>query len=114
MIRFNLPIPPPTNNLFATGRSGRRFVSKRYAEWRTDACWRLQMQTRATITGPYCITVALPMKMAGDVDGRLKAPLDLLVSLGITPDDKHCVRATAERSNDVEKGQCVVTIEAAA
>jgi Holliday junction resolvase RusA-like endonuclease len=51
--------------------------------------------------------------MRGDIDGRVKLPLDLLVSLGITDDDRHCIHALVERDPSVPAGRCIVVAEAA-
>jgi Holliday junction resolvase RusA-like endonuclease len=81
-------------------------------QWKKDAGWLLQSQRPARVEGPYRFAIYLPSGMRGDVDGRIKAALDLLVAHGVTSDDKHAVSAFAERSEVVSMGECLVVIEA--
>ena len=65
------------------------------------------------IAGPYRFTIQLPQKMRGDVDNRTKLAADLLVELGVTPDDRHAISVKAERCADVSPYGCVVILESA-
>lgn len=108
MITLVLPVPPSTNNLFATvGR--KRIKSQRYRDWLADAGFYLMQQTfeKGTIIGAYTMDIRVPMKVRADVTNLLKAPEDLLVSIGVLPDDKHCFRASIERA-DIE--DCEITV----
>lgn len=89
MIRIIVPIPPGVNNLFATVGK-RRVKSKRYRDWREAAWASVMQQTRPeAIRGPFVASflVTRPDKRKRDLDGLLKAPLDLLVDLGLIDDD---------------------------
>lgn len=110
MIVLLLPMPPSANNLFVNGKRG-RFKSQRYRDWEAECGFYLMQQTfqKGTITGPYVMEIKVPMKTRADVTNLLKAPEDLLVAIGVLPDDKHCQRATIERA-DVE--DCEVTVRA--
>lgn len=84
-----LPIPPPVNMLFPTGRNGRRFKSKRYRAWLADVehtfkgC-ALEIE-RCRIEYDF-----YPKnKVFGDLDNYFKAVNDFLVSTEIIIDDKH-------------------------
>ena len=112
-IFLDLPLPPPTNGLFANKRKGGRHITKRYAAWREEAGWMIQAARCGSIPGPYRFTIMLPLTMRGDVDGRLKAPLDLLVTHGVTDDDRNCVSVRAERTGKVFKDRCRVIVESA-
>lgn len=110
MITLVLPVPPSTNNLFATaGR--RRIKSQRYRDWLEEAGFYLMQQTfkQGEIEGAYEMRLRVPLKCRADVTNLFKAPEDLLVSIGVLPDDKHCFRASIERA-DVE--DCEVTVMA--
>lgn len=110
MITLVLPVPPSTNNLFVNGKRG-RFKSQRYKDWERDCGFYLMQQTfeKGTITGPYTMAIRVPMKTNADITNLMKAPEDVLVSIGVLPDDKHCQRATIERA---EVFDCEVTVNA--
>ena len=112
MFRAEIPIPPSTNGLFATvGR--RRVITSAYRGWRERAGWELTISKSKPVTGPYKLTILLPARMRGDLDNRVKATSDLLVSLGLTPDDHLCVSVRAERHCDVLHGRCIVEVSPA-
>ena len=110
--RAEITIPPSTNGLFATvGR--RRVITSAYRQWRERAGWELTISKSKPVTGPYKLTILLPARMRGDLDNRVKATSDLLVSLGLTPDDHQAVSVHAERSRDVLPGRCIVIVSSA-
>ena len=115
MIRLELPLPPSSNELFLNPRGGRgrRPLAPRYRAWRLEAGWIVKAARLPKITGPYTFELLVPAKMRGDASNRIKAPEDLFVKLGVTPDDRFCQRAAAERSPDVAPGRCVVIIKQA-
>lgn len=95
---FELPFPPSTNNLFVNGRSG-RFVSRVYKAWKIEAGHIAKTQAGGRrIAGPYTLAIYLvrPDKRRRDASNYLKACEDLLVWLGITDDDCHCRKVSAE------------------
>lgn len=107
VVILKLPPPPSTNGLFATvGR--RRIKSRRYRRWLNAAGWELVAQRPGTIAGPWQVDIALPAGLRGDVDGRIKAVLDLLVKHGVTADDRHCQRVTIAKA--VTTGPVIVTL----
>ena len=122
MIRLVLPLPPSVNRLFApvsaNARRGARLCpTPEYIRWQWSAyaalCDHDYRSFQGAITGAYRARIFVSKDMRGDVDGRVKAALDVLVSHHITPDDKHCVSVLAERREDVAEGTCVVEIEPA-
>lgn len=48
--------------------------------------------------------------MSGDCSNRIKAPEDLLVKEGLTPDDRHAELVMAHRSKAVSGVACIVTV----
>ena len=82
-----LPFPPSANNLFA-GKS-RRYVSRAYREWRTEAGWALKRQKIARFPGPVSVayTFGRPDKRRRDLGNLEKAVSDLLVDHAIIADD---------------------------
>src|SRR5208283_3248924 len=92
MIRLDITIPPSINNAYYNSLGRGRVSSKTLDAWKKTAGWEVQIAKPAKITGHYTVKLLVPEMMRGDVDGRLKFPIDLLVSLGVTPDDRHCVK----------------------
>jgi Holliday junction resolvase RusA-like endonuclease len=90
-----IPPPPSVNALFSNVAGKGRVRSAKYKQWATAAGWKLQSQRAnwpALAEGqPYAVALRLPMDYRCDIDNAAKGPLDLLVSLGIVPDDKHLV-----------------------
>ena len=104
-------MPPSTNELYKKGK-GRIYLSPRYKLWKLAAGWEYHRQRRriAKISGPYTLHLILSSaKRRGDCDNRLKATLDLLKGLGVTPDDRLCEKATAEWG-EAPEGFCRVVL----
>jgi crossover junction endodeoxyribonuclease RusA len=87
-----IPPPPSVNALFANVAGKGRVRSARYRQWATAAGWMLQSQRAnwpAIAAGqPYSVALRLPVDYRSDIDNAAKGPIDLLVSLGIVPDDR--------------------------
>lgn len=105
---LDLPVPPSANNLFP-GKA-RRFKSTAYKAWLESAGWDVKAARPRPVTGPYSLDVLLPINLRGDVSNRIKAVEDLLVTHGLTPDDRHCHRASATRSALTKAGLCRVIV----
>jgi Holliday junction resolvase RusA-like endonuclease len=111
LITLVLPAPPSTNNLFINVKRG-RVKSQRYRDW-LDKCGVYLMQQsfeKGTIIGAYVMDIKVYAKTRADITNLFKAVEDVLVSTGVLPDDKHCFRATIERSYDVPEEDCYVTV----
>lgn len=113
---INLPWPPAVNNLYATvGR--KRIRTERYKAWLTEAGWMVRQQRPSAVLGRYRLTLVAyrPDARKHDLDGILKAPLDLLVSLGITEDDSLCqsIHATWSDLPPAKPGSVSVSVVAA-
>lgn len=110
-VRLRLPIPPSVNASYANVPGRGRVATKALRQWKKDAGWMLQSQRPGRVAGKYRACLYLPERMRGDVDGRLKAALDLLVTHGVTDDDHFAHSALAERSEIVGVGECLIVIE---
>jgi len=89
-ISLTLPFPPGVNNLYGhVGR--RRYATDRYKAWQQEAALAIRAQGVSGLRGPFCISMLLtpPDRRWTDLDGRAKAPLDILVKCGIIDDDRH-------------------------
>lgn len=99
-IRLTLPIPPSANRLHVRVGRGKRARSPVYQTWLNNAGWRLSgglAGTKSKVKGPYTLDIAVPKKLRGDVDNRAKPVADLLVSHGVTPDDRHMQSVSVRR-----------------
>lgn len=90
-VQIWLPWPPSVNNLFSQDKRGRRFPSRKYQWWRTQADMEILAQRIKPISGPVHIKLELtaPDKRPRDGDNFLKAPLDALVRMGVLTDDNN-------------------------
>ncbi|MCM8734606.1 RusA family crossover junction endodeoxyribonuclease [Azospirillum sp. A1-3] len=85
-ITLTMPAPPSVNNLFKNlGRRGRA-PTPAYEDWKRVAGWQVKAQRPQPISGPIAVTIVHGKRRA-DLDNLNKAPLDLLVSLGLIDDD---------------------------
>ncbi len=109
MITLRLPVPPSTNNLFLNIRRGRA-KSKLYRDWLIEADkWLLMQKPVLSVAGPCEIAIRVPTGGRSDLDNNLKAPLDYLVSRGVTGDDKNNQRVSIEASDQVDCCEVTVT-----
>lgn len=92
-MRFTLPVPPTANNLFPTGRSGRRFPSKQYTAWKkyADLLWIKQglSAKEFPITGRIRAHYVFHFadKRRRDIANFEKAITDFIVDHGAIEDD---------------------------
>jgi Holliday junction resolvase RusA-like endonuclease len=112
---FDLPMPPSSNNMFATYK-GRRIISREYKAWKVVAAETLGAQYAAygapSIHKPLALHIRLGMNYRGDIANREKAITDLLVAHLDMPDDRYIDRMVIERDQSVTGA--VVTIEGCA
>lgn len=103
---FWLPMPPSLNNAYEnfqarskkTGKMvTRRRKSDEYDAWKNTAigCILQAVAADRRIAGPVCVAIALPEKMRGDVDNRIKPILDALVKSGRIDDDRNVIEVSA-------------------
>lgn len=90
---LHLPLPPSENACFATDwRTKRRFVTKRYADWKKAAgADAIQQAGGKSYAGHWSLEISLarPDKRRRDCMNYIKPIADLLVSLGLTSDDSN-------------------------
>jgi crossover junction endodeoxyribonuclease RusA len=110
MIRIELPLPPSANGAYVNVPGRGRVPSKAHKAWKNEAGWLVQRQRFRAIQGRYRFEIHLPDRMRGDVDGRIKLAQDLLVELGVTPDDRYAVSSHAERSETVPAKRCIIVV----
>lgn len=92
MIVFDLPFPPGVNNLFPTVWAGdklRRVKSKDYRSWLSEAGWMIPRAAKGAVPGHFNARLVFDRPGPGriDVDGRIKAVLDVLKTSTVIKDD---------------------------
>lgn len=99
---IEIPVPPPANNAFINVRGRGRTKSPAYRAWRQSAVLSIysQVPAKLRIGGSVVVYIALPAKMRGDVDGRIKGVLDALVDSRRIDDDRNVVAVTASKTHD--------------
>lgn len=98
-MRLTIPYPPTTNTLFTNMRGGKtRIKTDRYRTWLRAAGNEILAQKREQISGSvsFTLTAAKPDKRKRDLDNLLKAPLDLIVQMGLIEDDSEVVKISAQ------------------
>ena len=110
-----LPMPPSVNAIWRTrrGKNGKPqyYLDPRYSAWKRH-CDGVAMGSRNRVTGQYTVAIKLnSAKRNGDCDNRIKAVLDWLARTGMTPDDKHCNKASAEWAECEHDCEVTVTPE---
>lgn len=91
MICFSLPLPPSSNNLFPTVMTAsgpKRIKSKAYKAWIAEAGWMVPPAAKGKVPGHFRATLVFDRpEHATDLDGRVKAVLDLLKTMSVIKDD---------------------------
>lgn len=110
---LNLPLPPSVNSLFRNVPGKGRVRTKHYKRWSIAAlnfAWLSKpVGGFPLFDGPFNVQISVPLKMRGDVDGRIKAIPDFLKKpAGIITDDKHMQGVSIARDAEIEPGFCRV------
>ena len=111
MIKIALPAPPTVNQLYRNVPGRGRARTGQYRRWRDHAGWIVQAEKCRPISGRYSCKIEVHEDDRADIDGRVKALLDLFVWLGLTGDDRLCWSCHIDRLPGVEPGFVNITIE---
>jgi len=102
-LAFSLPMPPSTNNMFATDfRTKRRFMSKEYAAWRDEAVGLInlawQQNGHPAFLRHLSLTIHVGLTYVGDISNRIKAVEDAIgEAIPDFPNDRYFDRVVIER-----------------
>ncbi len=106
-----LPVPPGVNNLFASviikGKP-RRIISRDYKAWREKAAKILDRYVTEPLPKPYGAHIRVHVNHCSDIDGRIKAVLDALVTAKIIIGDQWINTLRVDR--DLSIPECSVEI----
>lgn len=114
-MNLTLPFPPSVNELYRDGGRGKRPKTERYKKWCEEAGWMLKEQKAKAVLGKVILMLNFspPDKRARGIDNYLKAPLDLLVSVGIIENDEDAVLGLQTLWVREQKPGCYITVRAA-
>ncbi|CAE7205085.1 unnamed protein product [Symbiodinium microadriaticum] len=115
---LTLPMPPSANHLFITQSHGRgktrRSKSMKYRGWISEAGWAIRAQGSPQFYGSrFKVTYAFERptdKIKRDVENRIKAVSDLLVSHAVIEDDSLIESITAEWRDGIEGVQVFIEV----
>jgi hypothetical protein len=110
---FTVPMPPSTNNLFAT-YNGRRIISRDYKAWRQIANVSIRQawvaQGKPAFERHMALTIHVGLDYRGDISNRIKAIED---SIGEAvegfPNDRYIDRVEIERVPGLDGARVMVT-----
>ena len=89
---LELPVPPSVNAMYRNSVGKGRVETQMYKDWKGHAGWRLRLQKPEPIHGYVVILINIERpNVASDVDNRIKALFDLLVTYGVITDDRFVV-----------------------
>jgi Holliday junction resolvase RusA-like endonuclease len=109
-LKVTIPTPPSTNAIWRAV-NGRVIKSAEYRAWITQAGLVLMSQRPKSVTGPCNVRVCCETNGRRDLDGYLKATLDLLVTHKLIDSDrcKTVRQITLDWSDEVKGVEvCVV------
>lgn len=114
-MKLELPYPPTLNTMYPTGRSGRRFLSKKGKDFKNEV-YALTLEQHGIFkpfTGPVSATIhlAVPDLRKRDLDNTFKAIFDALKHANVYMDDEQVVEIHAYKLPKVKGGTCRVDIE---
>lgn len=113
---LQLPFDTPSkkNSRVTDTRTGRSFPSVRFREWHCKAVLWLRSHYKCErMEGPVAVKLSFvhPTKRRKDADNGTSSIFDLLVDVGILPDDCWTIIEEHSVKNRYEKGVACCTIE---
>lgn len=107
-VRYRLPYPPSTNNLYLNAPGKGRRKTERYRIWARAAGNEILAQQRVHIGGQVHLTITLTPKPNSDPDASnsIKPLEDLLVNMGVIDgDSRKIVRKLTVEWDDADDTQ---------
>lgn len=113
VVAITMPVPPSVNNAYVNIPGRGRVPGKQLRQWKELAGWEVLQQRPKRVNGDVSIQIEVARfqsKSRNDIDNRIKAALDLLVSLGIIEDDSRVVKVSAEWTHRKDAPPCRVVV----
>jgi Holliday junction resolvase RusA-like endonuclease len=112
MLIISLPVPPSSNMAYRNVPGIGRVKTSDHRAWKREAGIIAKLQYRQqgspAIEKPYRMLIKVNINRRGDIMNREKLLTDLLVELGIIPDDCWCDEITIYRSNAIPGCEVVI------
>lgn len=110
---INLTMSPAgTNHSYHT--NGKRwYKDERITSWEKENLWLLKkVKYRPAKTEDFCVNIGFYFdnKRKNDIDGRIKAVLDILGKAGFYPDDSLVIDLIVSKRYDKEKPRIEVSV----
>jgi len=86
-VSLSLPKPPSVNNLFLNLPGRGRVLTSQYKAWKIEASSKVRAQRPLFFRGPVTLCIVIEDGNRCDLDNLAKAPIDLIVGLGIIESD---------------------------
>jgi len=87
-VTFTMPVPPSVNQMFRNVRGKGRVKTEAYEQWRAAARTSLRLQSLQPVMGRVVVIFGVERgSLAADIDNRIKAMLDAIVTAGVIEDD---------------------------
>lgn len=114
IVSLEIPAPPSVNEMFRNVRGKGRVKTSAYLDWRGHAGWVLRSQRPERVPGRIVVLISVErMSNCADIDNRVKAIFDLLVSHGVIDDDRNVVGFAAAWAPAANKMARVLVMPAA-
>ena len=110
---FELPLPETTNQTYRSGKRG-WYKSEKQTSWEQKAGWMLKKQMRESrVYGDtsLCMGITFFVKKDRDIDGGIKAILDLFERMGFYDNDSQVVHLNVKKFVDKKNPRCEVEIK---
>ena len=111
---IDLPLWPPSNNVYYRNVNGRTILSKRGRVFLDDGVRYIKplMNRQIPFAGRLGVNIKLypPCKRKRDVDNFLKAVLDLMTKAGVWQDDSQVDILTVSRESKCKGGRVIIEI----
>lgn len=108
---FTVPTPPSVNKLFRNVPKIGRVKTKDYKDWIAEATVSISHQKVDPVRGRVVVAIAVERQhKSADIDNRLKALLDVLVSTKTIEDDRMVVAIFAAWTDDRGSGRAAVSL----
>ena len=111
---IDLPLWPPSNNVYYRNVHGRMVMSKPGRLFIEDGCRHIKpiMNREIPFKGRLGVNIRLypPTNAKRDVDNFLKAVLDLMTKAGVWEDDSQVDQLTVSRETKVKGGKVIIEI----
>lgn len=109
MATYYVDTPPALNNMYFNIAKRGRVKTTQYTNWVAGALREMLAQRAKPVTPPVSVTIEIPDTMLGDLDGRIKPSIDILVRSGVIPDDnKRIVRCVSASFHDGKQTRITV------